>query len=78
MIAEKTSMTLSMNHQKLNNKIIEMERNMQTWKIPASWMHRNCRRSKNSITNDLLKEHIILIFEKLEVVIEAMDLVSLS
>ena len=28
MIAEKTSTTLSMNHKKLNDKIIEMERNI--------------------------------------------------
>ena len=32
MIVEKTSTTLSMNHKKLNNKIIEMERNMHRLK----------------------------------------------
>ena len=32
MIMEKTSTTLSMNHKKLNNKIIEMERNMHRLK----------------------------------------------
>ena len=32
MIVEKTSTTLSMNHKELNNKIIEMERNMDRLK----------------------------------------------
>ena len=32
MIMEKTSTTLSMNHKKLNNKIIEMKRNMHRLK----------------------------------------------
>ena len=32
MIVEKTSTTLSMNHKELNNKIIEMERNMHRLK----------------------------------------------
>ena len=30
----------------------------------------------SSITNDLLKEHVLLIFEKLGVVLEAMDIVA--
>ena len=30
----------------------------------------------SSITNDLLEEHVILIFEKLGVVMEAMDIVA--
>ena len=38
-------------------------------------MHLNCRRS-DSITNNLFEEHVILIFEKLGVVIEAMDIVA--
>ena len=38
-------------------------------------MHLNCRRS-DSVTNNLFEEHVILIFEKLGVVIEAMDIVA--
>ena len=69
MIAEKTLMTFSINHQKLNDRIIEMEGNMHR----LEW-YSCCRCIKiadilNSITNDLLKEHIILIFKKLWVVI---------
>ena len=30
----------------------------------------------SSITNDLLEEHVLLIFEKLDVVLEAMDIVA--
>ena len=38
-------------------------------------MHLNCRRS-DSIINNLFEEYIILVFEKLGVVIEAMDIVA--
>ena len=75
MIAEKTSATLSMNHKKLNDKIIEMERNMHRLE---QYSRRECIEIvgiPNSITNDLLEEHAIVIFEKLGVVIEAVDIV---
>ena len=41
-IAEKTSTALSLNYNKLNDKIIEMERNMDN----CEWMHQNRRHSK--------------------------------
>ena len=77
MIAEKTSTTLSMNHKKLNDKIIEMERNIHRLE---QYSRRECIEIAgvpNSITNNLLEEHVILIFEKLGVVTEeAMDIVA--
>ena len=76
MIAEKTSTTLSTNHKKLNDKIIKMERSMHRLEQHS---RRECIEIgcvPNSITNDLLEEHVILIFEKIEVVIEAMDIVA--
>ena len=75
MIAEKISTKLSMNHKKLNNKAIEMERNMHRL---DQYSRRECIEIAgvpNSITNNLLEEYVILIFEKLGVVIEAMDIV---
>ena len=41
-ITEKTSAALSLNYNKLNDKIIEMERNMDNYE----WMHQNRRHSK--------------------------------
>ena len=76
MIAEKTSTTLSMNHKKLDDKIIKMERSMHKLE---QYSRRECIEIgcvPNSITNDLLEEHVILIFEKIGVVIEAMDIVA--
>ena len=73
MIAEKTSTTLSMNHKRLNNKMTEMERNMHRLE---QYSRRECTEIAgvlNSITNE---EHVILIFKKLGVVIEAMDIVA--
>ena len=69
-IAKKTSATLSTNHKKLNDRKIEMERNMHRLQ---QYSRRECieiAEVPNSITDDLLKEHIILIFEKLGVLIE--------
>ena len=76
MIAEKTSTTLSINHKKLNDRIIEMERNMHRLE---QYSRRECIEIAgipSSITNDLPEEHVILIFEKLGVVMEAMDIVA--
>ena len=57
-----------MNYKNINEKVIEMERNMH-------WMEQYSRREcieivgiPSSITNDLLEEHVLLIFEKLGVV----------
>ena len=75
-IAEKTLMTLSIHHKKLNDKIIEMERNMHRLE---QYLHPECMEIAGipiSITNNLLKEHAILIFKKLGVVMEAMDIVA--
>ena len=74
MIAEKTSTALSMNHKKLNHKITEMERNMHRLEQCSCRECIEIADFLNSITNDLLEEHVILIFEKLGVVIEAMDI----
>ena len=74
MIAEKTSTTLSINHKKINDRIIETERNMHRLE---QYSRRECIEIAgvpSSITNDLLEEHVILIFEKLGVVMEAMDI----
>ena len=68
-IAGYSSTTLFMNHKKLKDKITEMERKFE------QYLRRDCIEFAgvpNSITNDLLEEHVILIFEKLGVVIEAM------
>ena len=66
MITEKTSTTLSINHKKLKDKIIETERNMRRLE---QYSRRECIKNAvvpNSFTNDLLEEHAILIFEKLQ------------
>ena len=76
MIAEETSTTLSMNHKKLNERMIEMERNMHRLE---QYSRRECieiASVPNRITNDLLGEHVTLIFERLGVVIEAVDIVA--
>ena len=76
MIAEETSTTLSMNHKKLNERIIEMKRNMHRLE---QYSRRECieiASVPNRITNDLLGEHVTLTFERLGVVIEAVDIVA--
>ena len=68
MITEKTSTTLFINHKKLNDRIIEMQRNMHRLE---QYSRRECIEIAgvpSSITNDILEEHVILIFEKLGVV----------
>ena len=65
MVAEKTLTTLSINCKKLNGRINEMERNMHRLE---QYSRRECIEIAgvpNSITNDLLEEHVILIFKKL-------------
>ena len=76
MIAAKTSTTLFINHKKLNDRIIEMERHMHR---PEQYLLRQCIEIAgvpSSITNDLLEEHVILIFEKLGVVMEVMGIIA--
>ena len=76
MIAEKTSTTLSMNHKKLNDKTIEIERNMPRIEQYSRREWIEIAGVPNSIINDLLEEHGILIFENLGVVIETMEIVA--
>ena len=75
MIAEKTLTTFSINHKKLNDRIIEMERNKHRLE---QYLHCECIEIAgilSSITNNL-EEHTILIFKKLGVVMEAIDIVA--
>ena len=76
MIAEKTSTTLSMNHKKLNDKTVEIERNMPRLEQYSRREWIEIAGVPNSIINDLLEEHGILIFENLGVVIETMEIVA--
>ena len=72
----KTSTTLSIQHKKLNDKIIEMERNMHRLEQYSCCECIEIAGIPSSITNHFLEEHVILIFEKLGVVMEAMDKVA--
>ena len=57
-------------------KWAEMGRNMHRLE---NYSRRECVEivgSPSSITNDLLEEHVLLIFEKLAVLLEAMDIVT--
>ena len=66
MIAEKTSTTFSINHKQLNDRIIEMERNMHRLE---QYTRRECIEIAgilSSITNDLLEERVILILRNWE------------
>ena len=78
MVPENTLTTLSINHKKLNDRIIEMEKNTHRLEH-AQYSRRECigiPGFPNSITNNLLEEHIILFFKKLGVVMEPMDIVA--
>ena len=75
-VAEKTWLTRSTNYKNMNEKVIEMERNMYRLE---QYSHPKCIEIAvipSSITNGLLDEHILLIFGKLGVVLEAMDIVA--
>ena len=64
-VAEKTSLTLSMEYKNTNEKVIEMERNIHRME---QYSRRECIEIvgiPSSITNDLLEEHVLLIFGKL-------------
>ena len=78
MVAEKASTALCISHKKLNDRVIEMERNMHSNTL-EQYSRRECIEIvgvPNSITNDLLGEHVVLIFEKLGVVMEPMNIVA--
>ena len=76
MIAEKTSTTLSTNHKKLNDRVIEMERNTHRLEQYSRLERIEIAGVPNTITNDLPEEHVILIFEKLGVIMGPMDIVA--
>ena len=78
MVAEKASTALCISHKKLNDRVIEMERNMHSNTL-EQYSRRECIEIvgvPNSITNDLLGEHVVLIFEKLGVVMEPKNIVA--
>ena len=76
MVAEKASTILSISHEKLNDRVIEMERNMHRLEQYSRCECIETVGVPNSITNDLLEEHVVLIFEKLGVVMEPMNIVA--
>ena len=76
MVAEKSSTTLSISHKKFNGMVIEMERNMHRLEQYSHQEYIEIAGVPNSITNNLLEEHNILIFKKLGVVMEPMDIVA--
>ena len=74
--AEKILFTLSKNYKNINEKLIEMERNMHRLE---QYSRRECIEvagTPSSIANDLLVEHVLLIFEKIDVVLEAINVVA--
>ena len=76
MVAEKASTILSISHEKLIDRVIEMERNMHRLEQYSRCECIETVGVPNSITNDLLEEHVVLIFEKLGVVMEPMNIVA--
>ena len=56
MTAKRTSTTLSINHKKLNDKVIEMERNTHRLEQYSRREFIEITGFPNSITNDLLEE----------------------
>ena len=75
-VVEKTSLTLSTNYKNINEKVIEMERNIHRIE---QYSRRECTEIvgiPNSITNDLFEEPVLLIFKKLGVVLETIDTVA--
>ena len=75
-VAEKTLLTLSMNYKNINEKVIEMKRNMHRLEQYSRHKCIEIAGIPSAITNDLLKEYVFLIFEKLDVVLEVMDIVA--
>ena len=69
-------MTLSTNYKNINEKLIEMERNTHRLEQYSRRERIKIAGTRSSITNDLLEEHVLLIFKKLDVVLEAMDIVA--
>ena len=74
--AEKTSLTISTNYKNINEKVIEMERNLHRLEQYSRREDIEIAGILGSITNELLEEHVLLVSEKLDVVLEAMDIVA--
>lgn len=74
LVAEKTSLTLSMNYKNINEKLIEMERNIHTMEQYSCCECIETTGIPSSVTKDLLEKHDLLILEKLGVVLEIMDI----
>ena len=64
-LQKKTSTNLFINHKKLNERIIEMKRNMRRLEQYSRREYIEIAGILSRRTNDLLKEHGILIFKKL-------------
>ena len=75
-VAEKTSLTLSTNYKNVNGKVIEIERNMHRLEQYSCHECIEIADIPSSITNELLEEHVLLIFKKLDDVLEAMNIVA--
>ena len=65
MVAEKTLTNLFINHKNVKARVIEMEGNMHKLEQYSRCECIEIAGVLNSITNDLLEEHVNLIFEKL-------------
>ena len=61
-LAEKTSLTLSTNYKNSNEKLMKMERNMHRLEQYSRREFIEIAGIPSSITNNLLEEHILLIF----------------
>ena len=73
---KKTSLTLSTNYKNINEKVIEMERNLHRLEQHSRREDIEIAIILGSITNDLLEEHVLLVFEELDIVLEAIDIVA--
>ena len=73
---EETSLTLSTNYKNINEKVIEMDRNFHRLEQHSRREDIEIAIILGSITNDLLEEHVLLVFEELDVVLEAIDIVA--
>ena len=62
-LSEKTSLTLFTNYKIINEKAIEMERNMHRMEQYSRWECIEIVGILISITNNLLEEHVLLFFE---------------
>ena len=64
-----------MNYKNINEKVIEVERNMHMLEQYSCHKCMEIAGILSSIMKDLLKEQVLLIFEKLDAVLEAVGIV---